>query len=169
MPSRTLTVRGVPDPTLRRLRARAEANHRSLNGELLAVLDAASRDPDVASPGAAVREPAVAVYNAKAKRAATGALAVNSTALREVCRAHHIVRLAVFGSSIHGNLRPDSDVDVIVDFAPGKTPGLGIVRVAEALRSAFGDRRVDLFTFRGLSPRMRDAVLPSARDLYVAP
>jgi hypothetical protein len=85
-----------------------------------------------------------------------------------VCRRHHIRWLAVFGSHARGDARPESDVDVVVDFEPGMTPGLGIVRVAEALRSVFGGRRVDLVTHRGLSPRLRGRVLATALVLYGA-
>ncbi|MBR9990726.1 MAG: nucleotidyltransferase domain-containing protein, partial [Gemmatimonadetes bacterium] len=72
------------------------------------------------------------------------------------------------GSLVRGDALPDSDVDVIVDFAPGITPGFGIVHVADALRPVLGGRRVDLVTRRGLSPRMRDHVLSSAKTLYAA-
>jgi hypothetical protein len=94
--------------------------------------------------------------------------AVHRDALAAVCRRHHIRWLAVFGSHARGDARPESDVDVVVDFEPGMTPGLGIVRVAEALRSVFGGRRVDLVTRRGLSPRLRGRVLATALVLYGA-
>jgi predicted nucleotidyltransferase len=74
----------------------------------------------------------------------------------------------VFGSHARRDARPDSDVDVVVDFAPGATPGLGIVRVADALRPVLGGRRVDLVTRRGLAPRLREQILSGARTLYVA-
>jgi uncharacterized protein len=76
--------------------------------------------------------------------------------------------LAVFGSHARGDARPDSDVDVVVEFAPGMTPGLGIIRVADALRPVLGGRRVDLVTRRGLAPRLRDRILAEARELYAA-
>jgi hypothetical protein len=93
---------------------------------------------------------------------------VDQTALADVCRRHHILWLAVFGSFARGEARPDSDVDVVVDFAPGNTPGFGLVRVAEALRPLFGGRRIDLLTRRGLSPRLRGPILSSATTLYAA-
>ena len=42
----------------------------------------------------------------------------------EFCRRHHIRKLAVFGSALHGDARPDSDLDVLVEFEPGHVPGL---------------------------------------------
>jgi len=168
MPTRTLTVRGVPDATLKRLRARAVANRRSLNGELLEILDAAAAEAPSRSAAAAVREPATAPYPARASSQTPLIPSVDREALVAVCHRHHVTWLAVFGSHARGTARPDSDVDVVVDFAPGKTPGFGMVRVAAALRPVFGGRRVDLVTRRGLSPRLRDAILNSARTLHAA-
>ena len=169
MPLRTLTVRGIPDATLKRLRSQAAANHRSLNGELLAMLDAvASQVPVAPSRALMVREPATAPYAVEPHREVLLVDSVDQAALAEICRRHHIQWLAVFGSQARGDARPDSDVDVVVEFARGKTPGFGLVRVAEALRPLFGGRRVDLLTRRGLSPRLRDAILTSARTLHGA-
>jgi len=169
MPLRTLTLRGIPDATLKRLRSQAAANHRSLNGELLAMLDAvAGGGPHLPACAAMVREAAVAPYAVETNRELSLAESVDQAALIEICRRHHIEWLAVFGSHARGDARHDSDVDVVVEFARGKTPGFGLVRVAEALRPLFGGRRVDLCTRRGLSPRLRDAILTSARTLHGA-
>jgi hypothetical protein len=167
MKFRTLTVRGVPDTTLKRLREQAATNRRSLNGELLMVLDnvtvRASGPPVMAD---AVREPAAAPYAVAPEQTPALLDRVDREALAAVCRQHHIRWLAVFGSHARGEARPDSDVDVVVDFEPGMTPGFGIVRVAEALGPVLGGRRVDLVTRRGLAPRSRDQILASARSLY---
>lgn len=169
MPLRTLTVRGIPDATLKRLRSQAAANHRSLNGELLAILEAvASQVPVAPSRALMVREPVTAPYAVAPPRELPLVESVDQAALAEICRRHHIQWLAVFGSQARGDARPDSDVDVVVEFTRGKTPGFGLVRVAEALRPLFGGRRVDLLTRRGLSPRLRDAILTSARTLHGA-
>lgn len=168
MALRTLTVRGVPDAALERLRTRAASNRRSLNGELLSILDDAASD-DVPQPaGPMVREPSDPPCLADPELPAPLVSTLDHDALAAACRRHHITWLALFGSQARGMARPDSDVDVIVDFAPGKTPGFGIVRVAEALGNVFGGRRVDLVTRRGLSPRVREHVLASARPLYAA-
>jgi hypothetical protein len=169
MPTRTITVRGIPDAALKRLRARAAANRRSLNGELLEILDAAavesarpSRAPTV------VRDTATEPYQAPDSAHAPLIASIDREALTAVCRRYHIRWLAVFGSHAQGTARPDSDVDVVVEFVPEKTPGFGMVRVAEALRPVFGGRRVDLVTRRGLSPRLREAILNSAQTLHAA-
>lgn len=172
MASRTLTVRGVSDEVLRTLRRAADVNRRSLNGELLVILERAAalaRDP---SGRGAVREPTVAAYADRepgpAALAVDWAGHVDRDALARVCRRHHVAWLAVFGSHARGTARPDSDVDVVADFEPGMTPGLGIVAVAEALRPVFGDRRVDLVTRRGLSPRFLEHILATAVPLHGA-
>lgn len=169
MRKRTVTIRGVPDATLKALRARGAANHRSLNGELLVLLEgvaAGSSDPKPTRVG----ESAAGPYSSTTPPELATALseAVDLEALAAVCRRHHIRWLAVFGSHARGDARPDSDVDVVVDFEPRMTPGLGIVGVTEALRPVFGGRRVDLVTRRGLSPRLRDRVLAAALVLYGA-
>lgn len=169
MKTRTLTVRGVPDVTLKRLRRQAEVNRRSLNGELLTILGGATGEAILPSvKDAAVREPAAAPYAASAPSTSPLLVRVDGEALAAVCRRHHIRWLAVYGSHARGEARPDSDIDVVVDFEPGMTPGFGIVRVAEALRPIFEGRRVDLVTRPGLAPRLRDRILKSARQLYAA-
>jgi predicted nucleotidyltransferase len=115
-----------------------------------------------------VREPTSPAYEVPRERGPTLPDLVDRDALAAACRRHHIQWLAVFGSHARGDARPESDVDVLVDFAPGMTPGFGIVRVAEALRPIFGGRRVDLVTRRGLAPRLRDGIVASARALYAA-
>ncbi len=167
MPTRTLTVRGVPDPVLRALRASAGANRRSLNGELLTILEQAAADRRK-PPGPGVRETA-APYGAARQPAAPSLLdAVDHDALAAVCRRHHIRWLAVFGSRVTGDATPDSDVDVVVDFEPGMTPGLGIVAVADALRPVLGGARLDLVTRRGLRSPLRERILAGAVPLYDA-
>jgi uncharacterized protein len=180
MATRSLTIRGIPDAVLARLRARAAAGHRSLNGELLAVLTRASEAEPATAPTPAVHEPTAAYAGASPMEATTAGAgnvpavgarlldSVDRDALSRVCRQHHIRWLAVFGSHVRGSARRDSDVDVVVDFEPGRTPGLGIIRVADALRPEFGGRHVDLVTRRGLAPRLRDRILAEAEVLYAA-
>lgn len=166
MKTRTLTLRGVSDSVLKRLRVRAEANHRSLNGELLTILNHAVREEDPTSRPAVVRE-TVAPFLPDLTRPPLHE-SVDPAELALVCRRHHIQWLGLFGSHAAGNPRPDSDVDLVVDFEPGRTPGFAIVTVAADLQQVFGDRRVDLVTRRGLSPRLREEVMEGVRTLYVA-
>jgi predicted nucleotidyltransferase len=168
MPTRTLTIRGVPDAVLRALRAAARANRRSLNGEILSVLErAAAERRGPAARG--VREPAPAAYGVAPPAEAPSLLdVVDREELGAVCRRHHIGWLAVFGSRVTDEWTPDSDVDVVVEFEPGMTPGLGIVAVAEALHPVLGGARVDLVTRRGLTSPLRERILAEAVVLHGA-
>jgi predicted nucleotidyltransferase len=58
-------------------------------------------------------------------------------------------------------------VDLLVEFFPGRTPGLGFVRLQEELTRLFG-RRVDLHTLGSLSPYLREEVLKEARPIHEA-
>ena len=84
------------------------------------------------------------------------------------CRRHHIARLALFGSVLRDDCRPDSDVDVLVEFQPGHVPGLDFVAIERELSGLLQGRRVDMVTPKFLNPRIRDQVLTSAEPLYVA-
>jgi hypothetical protein len=86
----------------------------------------------------------------------------------EFCRRCHIRRLALFGSVLREDFSPNSDVDVLVDFEPGHTPGLAFFAMQEELSRIVG-RTVDLHTPRFLSPYFRDEVLAEAEVLYDAP
>jgi len=89
--------------------------------------------------------------------------------ITEFCRRHHIRKLALFGSVLHGDARPDSDLDVLVEFEPNHVPGL--IRLAGMeleLSALVGGRKVDLNTPLCLSPYFRDAVLAEAEPMYVA-
>jgi uncharacterized protein len=85
----------------------------------------------------------------------------------EFCRRHHIRRLAFFGSVLRDDFAPGSDVDVLVEFEPGKTPGLAFFGMQDELSEILG-RRVDLNTPADLSPYFRDRVLQQAEPVYGA-
>ena len=87
----------------------------------------------------------------------------------EFCQRHHIRKLAVFGSALHGDARPDSDLDVLVEFEPGHVPGLFRLAGMELELSALlGGRKVDLNTPLCLSRHFRDEVLAEAEPVYAA-
>lgn len=98
-------------------------------------------------------------------------LAIDQHELAELCRRYQVVKLELFGSRAKGTARPDSDVDLLVTFAPGATPGLEFFAFADDLEALFG-RRVDLLTRprveRDDNPIFRQAVLSSAEALYAA-
>jgi predicted nucleotidyltransferase len=88
--------------------------------------------------------------------------------IAEFCRRHHIRKLALFGSVLRDDFRPDSDVDVLVEFEPDHIPGL--IRFAGMeleLSDILGGRKVDLNTPKFLSPYFRDEVLAEAEVQYV--
>ncbi len=84
-----------------------------------------------------------------------------------MCRRHHISRLALFGSAAGERFRPESDIDLLVEFEPGHTPGLGFFAIEDELTVLFG-RQVDLNTRAFLSPYFRDEVERKAEVLYAA-
>jgi predicted nucleotidyltransferase len=81
------------------------------------------------------------------------------------CRRNHIQSLALFGSVLRNDFRPDSDVDVLVEFEPGKTPGFDFVRMQDELSGIIG-RPVDLLTIGFISRYIRDRVQREARVIY---
>ena len=85
--------------------------------------------------------------------------------IAEFCTRHHVRRLALFGSVLRTDFGPNSDIDVLVEFEPGHTPGLAIFAMQEAL-SAIVNRNVDLHTPQFLSRYFRDRVLAEAEVQY---
>ena len=93
---------------------------------------------------------------------------VDGASLAEVCRRYGVKELSVFGSAVRGEMRPESDVDIMVEFEPGVRTGLiKFESLAGELESLAG-RRVDLVTKGGLKPWVRSQVLKDARVVYAA-
>ncbi len=93
----------------------------------------------------------------------------DTAALAELCRHHAIRRLAVFGSALRGDFGPGSDIDLLVEFEPGRVPGL--IRMAGMeleLSRLFGGREIELRTLADLSPHFRNTVRAEAVPLYAA-
>lgn len=88
--------------------------------------------------------------------------------IARLCRKYHIRKLSLFGSVLRDDFRPDSDVDVLVEFEPDHTPGLGFVRIQDELSEIFAGRSVDLVTAKFLNHRIRDRVLREAKAEYDA-
>ena len=83
------------------------------------------------------------------------------------CRKHHIRKLALFGSVLREDFRPESDVDVLVEFEPGYVPGLAFFSMEEELSEILG-HKVELHTPQFLSRYFRDRVMAEAEIQYVA-
>ena len=85
----------------------------------------------------------------------------------EFCHRHHIVKLALFGSVLRDDFRPDSDIDILVEFEPDHTAGLlQMARLELTLGEMIG-RKVDLRTPADLSRYFRDEVVRSSEVQYV--
>jgi hypothetical protein len=83
------------------------------------------------------------------------------------CRRSHVRRLAFFGSVLRADFRPDSDIDILIEFEPGHVPGLAFFALQDELGQMLG-HRVDLHTPASLSSYFRDQVLREAEPAYVA-
>lgn len=83
------------------------------------------------------------------------------------CQNHGIRRLAMFGSALRDDFRPDSDVDVLVEFAPDRIPTLlQMAGMERELSQIFGGRKVDLRTPEDLSRYFRQQVIQEAEVHY---
>lgn len=95
-------------------------------------------------------------------------LKVQREEIASFCNHHYIRRLAIFGSALRDDFGPESDVDVLVDFMPGHTPGFfKLFEMEEELSALFGGRKVDLRTPQDLSRYFRDEVVASSQVQYV--
>ncbi|MEW6406327.1 MAG: nucleotidyltransferase family protein [Chloroflexota bacterium] len=88
--------------------------------------------------------------------------------LAGVCRRYHIRQLALFGSVLRDDFRPDSDVDVLVEFEPQAHVGLMALSRLQRELGALLQRPVDVVPKDGLKPLIRDSVLSSAEVVYAA-
>lgn len=99
---------------------------------------------------------------------APSAMNVSHSELAEFCRRRHIRKLSLFGSTLRGEDRPDSDIDLLVEFEPGARVGLlQMARIERELGELIG-RKVDLRTPADLSRYFRDEVLRDAEVQYAA-
>ena len=79
---------------------------------------------------------------------------------------YHIRKLSLFGSILRNDFRPDSDIDILVEFEPGHTPGFGFIDIQDELSQLLG-RPVDLNTPQDLSRYFREQILAEAQVQYV--
>lgn len=93
---------------------------------------------------------------------------IDDAALAAFVEHHAVRRLALYGSVLRDDFGPGSDVDVLVEFEPGRSPGLlGMASMELELGELVG-REVELRTYGDLSRFFRDRVRASARELYAA-
>ena|SRR5208283_92732 len=92
--------------------------------------------------------------------------------IAEFCKRWNISELAIFGSALRADFHPESDIDVLVSFAPQAHVTLfDMVHMQDELKSIFG-REVDLISKRGLETSRnylrRKNILDSAQVIHVA-
>ena len=85
--------------------------------------------------------------------------------IESYCQKRHIRSLAIFGSYVRNDCGPKSDMDVLVDFEPGFTPGFDFFSIEAELSELLG-RKVDLQTTSFLSPEVRQSALSEAVTVY---
>jgi len=94
-------------------------------------------------------------------------LPIDHQLLAAFCRRHKIRRLSLFGSTARGIARPDSDIDLLVEFAPDQHPGLiGLAGIEVELSDLLGGKSVDLRTVGDLSRYFREEVQRQAEVQY---
>lgn len=94
---------------------------------------------------------------------------IDEDVLGTFCRTNGVRRLGLFGSALRGELRPDGDIDLLVEFEPGRVPGLLHLAALELELMELLGREVDLRTAADLSQHFRDEVSASARVCITPP
>jgi predicted nucleotidyltransferase len=92
---------------------------------------------------------------------------ISGEQIERFCHDRGIRRLALFGSVLRDDFRPESDIDVLIEFQPGVRVGLRFFQMERDLSQLFG-RKVDLNTPGFLSKYFRDRVLSEAKTIYDA-
>lgn len=82
-------------------------------------------------------------------------------------RALGVERLALFGSILRGEARPDSDIDLVVQFSAGAKTFDRFLALSELLEERLG-RPVELVTTESLSPFFGPRILAEAQDVLRA-
>ena len=93
------------------------------------------------------------------------AIQISARQIEQFCQKHHIRRLAFFGSVVRDDFGQHSDIDVLVEFKTGNTPGFDFFLMEAELSRLLG-RKVDLHTANFLSSEIRPSVLAEAITAY---
>lgn len=95
-------------------------------------------------------------------------LKISRDEISELCQRWHIRKLSLFGSVLRDDFTKDSDIDILVEFEIGFTPGFfKLHQIQEELSELFDHRTIDLVTLKSLNHRIRDRVLETAEVCYV--
>jgi uncharacterized protein len=96
-----------------------------------------------------------------------GRIHFSQSFLESFCKRNHIKKLSFFGSVLRNDFRDNSDIDILVEFEAGKTPGWKIIQMEKELSRTL-DRNVDLRTPQEISRFSRDRVLAESQIAYVS-
>lgn len=94
-------------------------------------------------------------------------IVIKNEQLESFCIRNHIRKLSFFGSVLRDDFRPDSDVDVLVEFQPGHPVGFLKIAAMEQELSEMIGRKVDMRTPADLSRYFRQEVVDTAAVQYV--
>lgn len=101
-----------------------------------------------------------------------GDFAIDTSALFEICRRYRVKELSLFGTAARDEMRPESDIDIMIDIIVEFQPGLriGLIKLESLVDELerIAGRKVDLVAKRGLKPWVRPSVLKDARVIYAA-
>ncbi len=97
------------------------------------------------------------------------AIKVPHEQIKQFCQKHRIRKLSFFGSVLRDDFRPDSDVDVLVEFEPDARVGLIKLEGIELELSSLLGRRAEIHTVKGLHPYFKNNVLNEAEIHYEQP
>jgi predicted nucleotidyltransferase len=87
--------------------------------------------------------------------------------LEAVCRRYRVRRLALFGSAVRGELRPESDIDLLVEYDQSNRPGMvEMQELEDRLSALYGRRKIDLVNPKYLNPRLKKRILAEAQLQY---
>jgi uncharacterized protein len=93
---------------------------------------------------------------------------ISTEQIADLCRRYQVREMALFGSAARGELRPDSDIDVLVELEPGHHLGLFEFDDLQTHLARIFGRKVDLVSKSGLKPRVRPWALRDAKIIYAA-
>jgi uncharacterized protein len=94
-------------------------------------------------------------------------IAIPKQEIEQFCQRHYIRQLSLFGSVLRDDFTPESDIDFLVEFEPGQTPGyFKIVSMEMELSELLEGRKIDLRTPNELSVYFRDRVMAEAVVQY---
>jgi predicted DNA-binding mobile mystery protein A len=115
-------------------------------------------------------QPAAAIAEENVMYQTKNNLQIPRNVLNAICRRYQVRKLSLFGSAVRDDFKPDSDIDILVEFEPGQAPGFGgLVDLQNQLSDLFGGRDVDLATQSILNnPFRKKAVLKDLQTLYAA-